>query len=123
MHPLSRKDAPRGKIISIRLSKPDLASAATVVKESEMNIEGVRFGRSAPGGGVPMQFFTSRTVYFATAGGLLLLGAAAALAAWGLDGADRAAGELDAAGRTLDGLGALLADLRESWSTRPAPSN
>ena len=45
---LSRKDAPRGKIISVRLTKPNLAGAMTVVKESELNIEGLRFTANRP---------------------------------------------------------------------------
>ncbi len=40
---LSRKDAPKGKIIRIPLCQPDLANAKTVVKESNLDIEGIRF--------------------------------------------------------------------------------
>ncbi len=40
---LTRKNAPKGKIIAVPLDKPDLANATTAVKENELNIEGIRF--------------------------------------------------------------------------------
>jgi prolyl oligopeptidase len=41
---LSRKDAPRGKILRLALDRPDLKSATTLVKESEVAIEALRIG-------------------------------------------------------------------------------
>ncbi|HEV3259389.1 MAG TPA: prolyl oligopeptidase family serine peptidase [Gemmataceae bacterium] len=41
---LSLKDAPRGKILRLPLTTPDLANAETVVKESDVVIQGLRFG-------------------------------------------------------------------------------
>ncbi|HZY90138.1 MAG TPA: hypothetical protein VFE78_35280, partial [Gemmataceae bacterium] len=41
---LSRKGAPRGKILRLTLDRPALAGAVTVVEESDVAIEGLRFG-------------------------------------------------------------------------------
>jgi prolyl oligopeptidase len=40
---LSRKNAPRGKILRLPLSQPDLAKATVVVPESDVAIDGLRF--------------------------------------------------------------------------------
>lgn len=40
---LSRKDAPRGKIIRVSLEKPDVKNAKVVVPETEVAIDGLRF--------------------------------------------------------------------------------
>jgi prolyl oligopeptidase len=41
---LSRQGAPRGKILRLPLDRPSLANAVTVVEESDVAIEGLRFG-------------------------------------------------------------------------------
>jgi prolyl oligopeptidase len=41
---LSRKDAPRGKILRLPLDHPSLANAVTVVEQSDVAIEGLRIG-------------------------------------------------------------------------------
>jgi prolyl oligopeptidase len=41
---VSRKGAPRGKILRLPLDRPALANAATVVEESDVAIEGLRLG-------------------------------------------------------------------------------
>jgi prolyl oligopeptidase len=43
LYVLSRKDAPRGKVLRLPLSQPDLAQAKVVVPESAVAIDGLRF--------------------------------------------------------------------------------
>jgi prolyl oligopeptidase len=44
LYVLSRKNAPRGKILRLDPAAPDLAKAETIVSEGEANIEGLVFG-------------------------------------------------------------------------------